>query len=61
MNLKNAETLATVHTHTHTHTLCLLKNKSLRIIGLISVAKKLYIKYKEIKVDMQLIHRQTVF
>ena len=51
----NAETLATVHT------LCLLKNKSLKKIGLISVVKKLYLKYKEIKVDMQLLHGQTVF
>ena len=44
-----------------THTLFLLKDKSLIILGLISVEKKLYIKYKEIKVDMQLLHGQTVF
>ena len=44
-----------------THTLCLLEDKSLKILGLISITKKLYIKYKEIKVDMQLLHRQTVF
>ena len=61
MNIRNAETLGTVHTHTHTHTLCLLKNKGLKLLGLIYIAKKLYIKYKEIKVDMQLLHRQTVF
>ena len=52
MILKNAKTLGTVHTHTHTHTLCSLKDKSLKKLGLISVAQKLYLKYKEIKVDM---------
>ena len=37
------------------------ENKSLKSLGLISVAKKLYILYRNIKEDMQLLHRQTVF
>ena len=58
---ENAESLAVLHTHTHTHTLCLQEKRNLNLIGLISVAKKLYIKYENIKVDMLLLHRQTVF
>ena len=34
-----------------THTLCLLENKSLKNIGLICIAEKLYIKYREMKVE----------
>ena len=46
---------------TRPHTLCLLEDKNLKILGFVSVAKKLYIKYRNIKEDMQLLHRQTVF
>ena len=57
--MRNAGTLGTVHTHIYT--LCLLRDENLILLDLISVAEKLYIKYEEIKVDMQLLHRQTVF
>ena len=53
-----AKTLVALHTHTHT--LCLQEKRNLNLIGLISVAKKLYIKYENIKADM-LLYRQTVF
>jgi len=58
MNIINAQTVGTVHTHTHT--LC-LQDKNLKSLGFINVTKKLYIKYENIKEDMQLLHRKTVF
>ena len=37
--MKNAETVARVHTHTHTHTHNLLKNKQAKKLALLSVYK----------------------
>ena len=45
--MRNAKTLVAVHTHTHTHTSNFIN-------------EKLYIKYKEIKVDMQAKHVEKV-
>ena len=59
--MQNAKTIAGVERERERESFCLLENKSLKNLGLISVAKKLYILYKNIKEDMQLLHRQTVF
>ena len=43
-NMKNAETIARVHTHTHTHTRNLLKNKQAKKLALIMIYKADYFK-----------------
>ena len=45
--MKNAETIARVHTHTHTHTRNLLKNKQAKKLALLSIYKA-STKYKNI-------------
>ena len=59
--IRTCKTLEALQEYTHTHTLCLLEDKSLKNLGLVCIVEKLYIRYKNIKDDMQLLHRQTVF
>ena len=42
--MKNAETVARVHTHTHTHTRNLLKNKQAKKLALLMIYKADYFK-----------------